>query len=97
VEKLRQSLNPDRPLSRGFARVHRADGSLARQGAALDRGEAVRLVFADATRNAVIDGQGVDPAHPDQAEAPVAPAPRPRPRKPAAPGAGPGAVQGDLF
>lgn len=97
VEKLRQSLNPDRPLSRGFARVHRADGSLARQGAALDRGEAVRLVFADATRNAVIDGQGVDPAHPDRAEAPVAPAPRPRPRKPAAPGAGPRAVQGDLF
>ena len=96
VEKLRQSLNPDRPLSRGFARVHRADGSLAHQGAALERGEAVRLVFADATRNAVIDGQGVDPAHPDRVEAAAPPA-KPKARKPAAPASRPGAVQGDLF
>ncbi len=56
LDKLRQSLNPDRPLARGFARVHRADGSLARSGAALDSGEAVSLVFADATRQATVDG-----------------------------------------
>jgi exodeoxyribonuclease VII large subunit len=89
VEKLRQSLNPDRPLSRGFARVHRADGSLARQGAALEAGETVTLVFADAHRSAVVDGGGGEP------EAP--PIPRPKPRKAAPSPADPGKVQGDLF
>ncbi|MDP3490047.1 MAG: exodeoxyribonuclease VII large subunit [Phenylobacterium sp.] len=88
VEKLRQSLNPDRPLSRGFARVHRADGSLARQGAALEAGETVSLVFADTRRSAVVDG---DPA--------AAPRPAPdagrqaRPKKPTATSS----AQGDLF
>ncbi|MDP3383979.1 MAG: exodeoxyribonuclease VII large subunit, partial [Phenylobacterium sp.] len=86
VEKLRQSLNPDRPLSRGFARVHRADGSLAREGAALVPGETVSLVFADTSRNAVIDG--------DAAAARPIPEARPKPRKPSPPAS---TAQGDLF
>jgi exodeoxyribonuclease VII large subunit len=57
LDKLRLSLNPDGPLERGFARVHHADGSLARRAEALKSGEAVRLVFRDGDRGAVIDGQ----------------------------------------
>ena len=81
LDKLRRSLDPDRPLSRGFARVQRADGHLATSAAALEPGEAVALTFADGKRGAVIDG-----------EAPAAAAPRPpRPKPAAAP------HQGDLF
>ena len=57
LEKLRLSLNPDGPLARGFARVHHADGSLARRMGDLRAGEAVRLVFGDGERGAVVDGQ----------------------------------------
>lgn len=57
LEQLRLSLNPDRPLERGFARVRRADGALARAGAELRSGEAVELVFAKDSRMAVIDAQ----------------------------------------
>ena len=57
LDKLRLSLNPDGPLKRGFARVHHADGSLARSAAALAAGEAVRLVFGDGERGAVVDGE----------------------------------------
>jgi len=56
IEQLRTSLNPDRPLSLGFARVHHADGGLARRAADLSAGEAVRLTFADGDRQAVVDG-----------------------------------------
>jgi exodeoxyribonuclease VII large subunit len=56
LSKLYQSLNPDGPLKRGFARVKRADGSLARTGKSLTPGEAVTLVFADDERGAVVDG-----------------------------------------
>ncbi len=56
-DKLRLSFNPDGPLSRGFARVERSDGHLARSGAALKSGEVVRLVFHDGDRAAVIDGR----------------------------------------
>lgn len=57
LEKLRLSLNPDGPLKRGFARVHRADGALARHADELGAGEAVKLVFQDGARGAVIDGE----------------------------------------
>jgi exodeoxyribonuclease VII large subunit len=67
LDKLRLSLNPDGPLERGFARVHHADGALARRAASLRPGEAVRLVFGDGQRGAVIDGQ---------------PDPGPKPRRP---------------
>ena len=57
LEKLRLSLNPDGPLKRGFARVHHADGSLARSASGLKSGDTVRLVFNDGHRGAVIDGE----------------------------------------
>jgi exodeoxyribonuclease VII large subunit len=56
LEQLRVSLNPDRPLDLGFARIHRESGHLARSAAELRTGEAVRLVFKDAERGAVVDG-----------------------------------------
>jgi exodeoxyribonuclease VII large subunit len=68
LEKLRLSFNPDRPLTRGFARVHHKDGRLVRTAGALNAGEAVKLVFGDGDRGAVIDG----PASPRRS----APAPR---------------------
>src|SRR5579859_2089572 len=56
LEKLRVSLDPDRPLSRGFARVEREDGRLVRSAHAVKSGEGVKLVFHDGNRAAVIDG-----------------------------------------
>ena len=82
LDKLRLSFNPNGPLSRGFARVHHSGGALARTAASLQAGEAVRLVFIDGERNAVVDS------------GPGAPAPAgraPARRKPPGPG------QGDLF
>jgi exodeoxyribonuclease VII large subunit len=61
LEKLRLSLDPDRPLSRGFARVERADGHLIRSAAAAKSGEAVKLVFHDGKRAAVIDAAAPPP------------------------------------
>jgi len=62
--KLLAAVNPDLPLDRGFARVHRADGSLVRQGAALASGEEITLKFADAARQAVVDGAEARPQKP---------------------------------
>ena len=92
LDKLRVSFNPDGPLKRGFARVHRADGSLARSGAALASGEAVSLVFADATRQATVDGtpHPVGGATPEEVRSPPRAAPT-KAAKPPVPG------QGDLF
>ncbi len=56
VEKLRLSLNPDGPLTRGFARVHHGDGRLVRGAGLLAAGEEVRMVFADGARQALVDG-----------------------------------------
>jgi exodeoxyribonuclease VII large subunit len=56
LDQLRRSLDPDRPLTRGFARVVRADGHLVRSAAVLARGEGVKLVFHDGDRAAVVDG-----------------------------------------
>jgi len=74
LDKLRLSLDPDRPLSRGFARVHGASGALVRGAAALAAGEAVRLVFHDGERGAVVEGgsalapKRVRPPLPDQGQ-----------------------------
>ena len=57
LDKLRLSLNPDGPLKRGFARVHRSDGHLARTAAELAPGEGVRMVFLDGERQATVDGE----------------------------------------
>ena len=56
VEKLRMTLDPDRPLGRGFARVHLATGALARSAEAVTPGERLRLVFHDGERVATADG-----------------------------------------
>jgi exodeoxyribonuclease VII large subunit len=83
LSKLYVSVDPDRPLQRGFARVTRADGSIAHAGAALVSGEEVSIKFGDAvSRQAVIDAAGSAGA-----------APKP-PRARGKPG---DAAQGDLF
>ncbi|MFL5297007.1 MAG: exodeoxyribonuclease VII large subunit [Phenylobacterium sp.] len=88
LAKLYASVDPDRPLQRGFARVARPDGSLVREGAGLAGGEAVAITFGDrVTRGAVIDG-----AAPDPLAAAKAPAKPGKPRSKTAPPA-----QGDLF
>ncbi|MDI1364888.1 MAG: exodeoxyribonuclease VII large subunit [bacterium] len=86
LEKLRQSLNPRRPLDLGFALVRKADRSIVRSAASLGPGDWVSLQFGDGDRNAVIDG-GEAPA-----EGLVAPpkAARPKPTTPKP-------DQGDLF
>ncbi len=86
LDKLRLSLDPQRPLNLGFALVSRPDGSIVRSGAALVSGEPVTLRFADAERGAVIDDAPT-------AIAPVPTAAKPAPAKPRAPSS----QQGDLF
>ncbi len=61
LDKLRVSFNPDGPLKRGFARVHHADGALARSAGALASGELVKLVFLDGSRQATVDGEPAAP------------------------------------
>jgi exodeoxyribonuclease VII large subunit len=56
TDQLLRSLNPDRPLELGFARVHRADGHLVRRAAELKPGEAVALHFHDDSIGARIEG-----------------------------------------
>jgi exodeoxyribonuclease VII large subunit len=87
LEKLRQSLNPRRPLDLGFALVRRADRSIVRSAAGLSPGDFVSLQFGDGDRNAVIDGGDMPPPMPQAAPRP----PRPRPATT------PKADQGDLF
>jgi exodeoxyribonuclease VII large subunit len=88
LSKLYASVDPDRPLQRGFARVTRTDGSIVHAGATLASGEAVAIKFGDqVTRQAVIEGAAEAPASPQAA--PSRPA---KPKLNAAPSA-----QGDLF
>jgi exodeoxyribonuclease VII large subunit len=88
LSKLYATVDPDRPLTRGFARVHRADGSIVHAGASLISGEAVTMTFGDRiTRNAVVDGQSADPA---KLEKPAAKPARPKPKAATS-------EQGDLF
>ena len=70
LDKLLASYSPTGPLKRGYALVHRADGSLARSAAALNSGEAVTLELADGKRGAVVDGSG-KPAAPRSKPAPT--------------------------
>jgi exodeoxyribonuclease VII large subunit len=87
LAKLHASLDPERPLELGFARVVRPNGTLVRDGASLKNGEAVAVTFADrTTRGAVIGGVAEDPL----SAAKVARArPPPKPKTPT--------NQGDLF
>ena len=93
LDKLRLSVDPDRPLHRGFARVHRGDGSLARSAHELRDGEPVRLVFGDGGRDAVINGTPERGTPRVEATAPPPPRPAPRPKAPAKADD----KQGDLF
>jgi exodeoxyribonuclease VII large subunit len=77
------NLDPKKPKP-GFARVEAEDGAMIAAAAALAPGQPVRLVFADGSRGARIDGDG------------DAPAPRPKPPSPPRPKAPPPG-QGDLF
>jgi exodeoxyribonuclease VII large subunit len=82
LSKLYVSVDPERPLQRGFARVQRTDGSIVHAGASLASGEAVSIKFGDqVTRHAVVDGAGPPP--------PVKPA-KTKPKAAPVP-------QGDLF
>jgi exodeoxyribonuclease VII large subunit len=74
------TLDPGRPKP-GFARVEDADGGWITSAAALETGQAVRLVFGDGARPAVIDGAD----------------PRPAPPRPPAKPKPPAADQGSLF
>ncbi|THD81838.1 MAG: exodeoxyribonuclease VII large subunit [Phenylobacterium sp.] len=84
------SVDPERPLQRGFARVTRADGSIVHAGAALASGEDIAIKFGDkVTRQAVVDGRGGDPtaaAAPKPVEKPARAKPKPA-----------SSAQGDLF
>ena len=91
LEKLRQSLNPRRPLDLGFALVRKADHSIVRSAANLGPGDWVSLQFGDGERNAVID----DSAPPAVAPAAIAAAAPPKPARPKP--TTPKPDQGDLF
>ena len=67
LDKLHASLDPDRPLQRGFARVEAVDGVLVRRAGELAFGQAVALVFADGRRAARVEG---DPPSPLRAATP---------------------------
>lgn len=67
------TLDPGRPKP-GFARVENADGGWITSASALETGQAVRLVFGDGARPAVIEG---DPR-------PASPRPPAKPKPPAA-------------
>jgi exodeoxyribonuclease VII large subunit len=91
LEKLRQSLNPRRPLDLGFALVRKADHSIVRSAANLGPGDWVSLQFGDGERNAVVD----DSAPPAVAPAVIAAAAPPKPARPKP--TTPKPDQGDLF
>jgi exodeoxyribonuclease VII large subunit len=83
LAKLYASVDPERPLQRGFARVQRTDGSIVHAGASLVSGEALSIKFGDkVTRQAVVDGAAAEP-----------PAVKPARAKPKTPTS----AQGDLF
>jgi len=89
LDKLRQSLNPRRPMELGFALVRKADGTIVRTSAALALGDHVSLQFADGEREAVIGDEGPAPSSAPPVRSPPAP-PRPKPVPPKT-------DQGDLF
>ncbi|MBN9465419.1 exodeoxyribonuclease VII large subunit [Brevundimonas sp.] len=81
------TLDPARPKP-GFARVEDTDGGWIASAAGLASGQAVRLVFDDGARGAIIDGAERPAGTPAASRPAVRPAPKPRPSA---------ADQGDLF
>ena len=75
LDQVRLSLNPDRPLDLGFARVNRRDGSLVTSPATVQTGEALVLSFKNAqTLDVIATEPGaaptVKPAAPSKAKPP---------------------------
>ncbi|CAN5117220.1 exodeoxyribonuclease VII large subunit [soil metagenome] len=89
LDKLRLSLNPERPLELGFALVRKADGTIARSAGELASGERVNLKFKLGDRDAVIDGESSGVVAPPVSAPPPRPAPKPKPA--------PSSDQGSLF
>ena len=75
LEKLRQSLNPRRPLDMGFALVRKADRSIVRSAASLGPGDWVSLQFGDGDRSALIDDSAPPAVTPSASLAPQPPRP----------------------
>jgi exodeoxyribonuclease VII large subunit len=85
LEQLRLSLNPDRPLDLGFARVNRPDGALIKSPTGVANGDALVLTFkGDQTLDVIAGAGGTPPAM-------TTPKPAPSRPKPPAPD------QGSLF
>ncbi len=80
LEQLRVSLDPDRPLNLGFARVNRPDGVLVKSPAGIDSGAALILTFKGDQKLDVIAGVGGTPP-PQTSTAKPAPA-KPKPAAP---------------
>jgi exodeoxyribonuclease VII large subunit len=60
-----ESLSHKSVLARGFAMVHRLDGTLVRAAKDLSSGDEVELTFADDTQRAIIDPpKGADSGRP---------------------------------
>ena len=83
--RMLQSLHPDKPLLRGFARVTDRAGHTLTSGAAAVAAGGLTLVFADQPVNVTVDGADASPARPD---GPARSRPAPGPRR---------TGQGDLF
>ncbi|MDV6332995.1 exodeoxyribonuclease VII large subunit [Asticcacaulis sp. 201] len=75
LEQLRLSLNPDRPLDLGFARVNRRDGALVKSPVGVDNGDELVLTFKDNQTLDVIAGSAG--ASPKPAAKPVSPKAKP--------------------
>jgi exodeoxyribonuclease VII large subunit len=89
LEQLRLSLDPDRPLNLGFARVNRHNGDLVTSPAEVDPGAALILTFKGRQTLDVIANGKTEGTRPPVARPAKAPSqPGPAPHKP---------VQGDLF
>lgn len=62
LEQLRTSLDPDRPLELGFARVNRKDGQLVTTPDMVSAGEGLELTFKGNRKLEVTVGEGAPPA-----------------------------------
>jgi exodeoxyribonuclease VII large subunit len=83
--RMLESLSHKSVLARGFALVHREDGSLVRSGKDLSPGDEIELTFADEKQRAVIDPARAPPSGGEGEP------PKPKPK------AKPGGSQGSLF
>ncbi|MGN6425079.1 MAG: exodeoxyribonuclease VII large subunit [Asticcacaulis sp.] len=77
LEQLRVSLDPDRPLNLGFARVNRPDGALVASPQGVNAGDALVLTFKGRETLDVIAGPGGDAPPPPKAKPRPAPAVKP--------------------